>query len=68
MQQSYNELQRKISDVCTGYGYTQCNLCPLVSACLIERDLDAGETVEEFTKRWEEGMATEYIKQFPSKV
>lgn len=51
MQQSYNELQQKISYVCKGYGYTQCNLCPLVSACLIERDLDAGETVEEFTER-----------------
>lgn len=68
MQPNYNELQLKISDVCTGYGYTKCNFCPLVSACLIERGLETGETQAEFTKRWEDGMAAEYMKQFPGKV
>ena len=65
---SYSELQYKISEVCQKYGYKQCNRCPLVHACLIERKVETGESQTEFTKRWESGMAEEFIKQFPEKV
>ena len=63
---SYEDLSLHISNVCVKYGYTQCNFCPLVSACSAERDLDNGESQEAFTKRWEQAMAEEFVKQFPN--
>ena len=63
---TYAELHLKISEVCTKYGYTQCHLCPLVSACSAERDIENGETQTEYTRRWEQAMAEEFAKQFPN--
>lgn len=65
---SYAELQYKISETCQKYGYKQCNICPLVHACLIERNIEDGESEKEFTERWENGMAEEFAKLFPELV
>lgn len=65
---SYEELRDQISNVCVRYGFTQCNLCPLVSTCSGERDLDNGESQEEFTKRWEQAMAEAFARQFPNEA
>ena len=63
----YEDVQMQISDICVQYGYKNCHLCPLASARLIERDLD-NESQHDFTQRWEQGMADEFVRKFPNLV
>lgn len=46
---------RRIVQLCNAHFRVSACTCPLLSACDIEPE--EGETVPEFTRRWEQGMA-----------